>query len=676
MGFSNTLKSNAVNEWKDYYLDYDKLRAKVKNPDFRAVLYNEVIKINNFYFLLERKAVDEKNTLFSDIMAEFPGETGRELRVQSGNTDVEAEPTKTRGVSELEEIDDHDLNTVGGNNTNVNESTGNENKSMMQSEGLASFIPLKKGYARRKKEKHITEFLHSLVKIKAYRDLNATGLLKLAKKYASFNENQAFYAKFNDRLRETYFYKSKRIDSIRNAVKKMYKQIFAKGQPEKAKTVFRRLGRGGSKTLDVFYMLSGLLIGSASTVIMWSYGDLSKEYSIMTAVNNILLGFVFFGLCLKTFKNFSINYKFIFNFDVVSSMNNSIYFLIISTLMFLNSTLFLLLPEIKEYSTYMQLVIPIVFLFNPFDCVFFNSRIYLVTVYARGFFLPLSTIRFRHFYFIDILQSFRYSLTTIIEYFISDESAGRQYSILIFSIFPFLRGLQCMRRYHSSKLFFPHVANAAKYTLVFACCLLEAIDANQDHASPSHSMYGLKYVPRFAMTLASFLWDTFIDWAILRNRYMFPPVFYLIAILINFLIRFMWVFRILLGLLVGTDSMGDHPALLSVFEIVRRSIWTLIRVEVEHLNNCDELKFKKTINLTGGELFYKKDIDENYQTVLDGIMSETEFETEMEDKSEGKEEVAPTYDKLSASEDDSHVEYEDGGSSEQRESTDSHEHSE
>lgn len=642
MGFSNTLKSNSVNEWKDYYLDYDRLRVRIKNRDFRTMLYNEVNKVNSFYFLLEKKAVDEKNNLFSEIISDFPGEYVYDSKAQTEHTDVE--------LSKKKEMEKKDLDDPEG--LDIDFSQTQENKSFLQSEGLASLIPLQNGYMKRKKEKHFTEFLHSLIKIKAYRDLNATGLLKLAKRYSELNQNTVFYEKFHDKLKETYFYKSKRIDSIRNAVKKMYKRVFAKNQPEKAKSVFRRIGKG-SKPLDVFYLISGLLIGISIAMISQFSNEnppgteYFRRFKFTNAVNCIFFGFIFFGLCLKAFKNYSINYKFIFNFDVVSLLNNSIYFLLVSILMFINNTLFLLGKKF-EYLPLIQMTIPLMFMFNPFDCLFLNSRLYVIGAFGRSLLLPISTIRFRHFYFVDVLQSFRYPLEIITTYFIPGES-GERYALMLFSFFPIVRILQCLKRFSSSKLLFPHIANAIKYTFVLSTVILEILE--KLYKDTQH-LTTIKYVVKWISTISSFMWDIFVDWMIMRNRYTFPHGFYGFALGLNFLVRFYWMAP-LLSEFVSKEQIKSHKWMECLFEIFRRTVWTMIRVEVEHLNNCDELKVKKSINLTAGELFYKKDIEESFQTNMSNLITETEFETEMEGN-KTEESV-----RMETTEEESKVEYED-----------------
>lgn len=559
-------------------------------------------------------------------------------------------------------------------NKRISKKPESGNKSFIQAEGFSSLIPLKKGYTRRKKEKHITEFLHSLVKIKAYRDLNATGLLKLAKRYAYLNKNDNFYQKFNEKLRETYFCKSKRIDAIRNAVKKMYKQIFAKGQPEKAKTVFRRLGKG-TKTFDIFYLISGVLIGVASTILIWKFDADSEDYMFTLAINSIFFACILFGLCLKAFKNFSINYKFIFNFDVASSINNSIYLLIVSSMFFLNNLMFLLNNGKSRYLSCFQISLPLIFLINPLDMFYLNSRIYLVSVYARGILLPISTIRFRHFYFVDVLQSFKYPFKLVVGHFLGDANLVKRFPLLMFSFFPIVRIFQCLKRFSVSKLPFPHIANLGKYILAVTLVYLEVFEETFTWIPDMKNFF------KFITTLASFLWDVLVDWAIYRNRYMFPGLFYIFAVCANFLIRFYWIIPIITQQLFNVDIMDIMNApytriIVSISEIIRRFIWTMIRVEVEHLNNCDELKFKNAISLTAGELFYKKDIEESYQANMSSIATETEFETEMEDKKEEAYRPAILASENTGTEDDSIAEGVDLAGYDRRDSAESHEDSE
>jgi hypothetical protein len=51
--------------------------------------------------------------------------------------------------------------------------------------------------------------------------------------------------------------------------------------------------------------------------------------------------------------------------------------------------------------------------------------------------------------------------------------------------------------------------------------------------------------------------------------------------------------------------LGEYP--IAFLEVNRRFLWTLLRVEHEHLNNCDQLKALSSLKLPLEDLFYKKD---------------------------------------------------------------------
>ena len=104
-------------------------------------------------------------------------------------------------------------------------------------------------------------------------------------------------------------------------------------------------------------------------------------------------------------------------------------------------------------------------------------------------------------------------------------------------------------------------------------------------------------------SLTSLTWDIFVDFSIFRSRFMFPIGVYLSFIGYDIICRFLWIGEIIKSL----DNNITFEIVTSIMEIIRRFIWTLIRVEVEHLNNCNELKLNKALKLTSGELFYKKD---------------------------------------------------------------------
>lgn len=667
MSFANNIRSNAVPEWKDFYVDYEELRSKMKHKDYRQLLSGELTKINNFYFLLEKKSVDEKNKIFDDVFTELPDENYEDLRAQTECTDEDSDSTHASNSSfneshrsiesdtdfkRVSKISDkmtknvmngderrkliHDDNkSIIDNNalpdqstTDVEERSSSEStwkqRQLQIEASLKKFMKMPRAITRRKKEKNITEFLHSLIKITAYRDLNSSALLKLAKRYANIKKNPKFFEEFSQKVKSSYFYKSQRIERIRAAIKKLYKRMFAKNEPEKARAVFNRIKRG-IKSSDWLFILSGLFIGISITIGLIFKSPWNKGNDTFWGITSIYIGFILFGFCLKVFKYLQINYKYIFNFDVSSSMNNSLYLVAVSSLLILNVSTLVIIDSLAarekivqttiEYCESiciaLQLLIPMI----PCDILFYNSRIYLLGVFAHAVFRPLSTVRFRHFYFIDVAQSFAFSFKEILK------SLGvmNPYILTAFvSMFPIIRILQSLKRYTASKIRFPHLMSCAKFSLAILFGASRVAEIKHDHFITISILLGI------LNTLFGLFWDLFMDWQIMRSRYIYSKAAYVVIISFNILTRFLWTVKYLFG--------HDRPVFEGIAEIIRRFLWTLVRVEAEHLNNCDELKTKNIINLTAGELFYKKDQDEAYVDHSGSEMEIMDTDDEIENK--------------------------------------------
>lgn len=642
MGFENSIKNNAVPEWRDFYVSYDVLRTRICRKDFQSGLENELRKINDFYFLLEKHAVEEKDNIFDDVFTEVPDENFEDLRAQTENTD-DAGPEKPkldslRGAtlssahskSKNQGLDAEATEAVHGRGTSGEDEDHTSSESIQSwnrrrrsvETGLRRFMKMPRAITRRKKEKNITEFLHSLVRITSFRDMNASALLKLAKRHSDLTNNPQFYEKFSEKVKSSYFCKSKRVDSIKAAIKQLYKRLFAKNQPEKAKMVFKRIKKE-LKSSDWLFILSGILIGLSFALAFTYHPPQSADSGFFWGIITVYAGFLLFGFCLKIFKMMHINYKFIFNFDVCSNMNNSLYLAAVSVSMFLSITAFLTIDRITAASNWawkedatkigyaLVLLAQLVVFILPFDLLFYNSRIYLIGVFGHAILQPLSTVRFRHFYFADVAQSFSYSIKQVACFF---GVRSAPILLLLTFVFPSIRILQCLKRYSTSKMWFPHVVNCFKYGLAMSFGISRLMEVLHKEYEPMSIFLGL------CNGAAGLLWDMLMDWHILRGRYVYPKPLYVFIVVYDMAFRMIWLFRY---------YSIDLSVWEAIAEVVRRFLWTLLRVEVEHLNNCNELRTKSTINLTSGELFYKRDQEDVY-----GGKSDTEPETETETETE------------------------------------------
>jgi xenotropic and polytropic retrovirus receptor 1 len=636
MRFSNTLKSNQVNEWKDKYLAYDELKSLVSSDKerFKKRIHEELSKISDFYFVLEKKGVEEKEEIFEDVntylmdrkfagdlrvqsehsqekMGYLRGEVASDSHVCDGRTSVQEEARSPHNKKQLAGNESDDEEAAGRSNESEDDQESllfgrDELNSGSKKRGLERIFKFPRQLEKRKREKNIHELLHALITIKRYKELNYTGMIKLSKRYDRHHPSEKFHDAFVKKLNDSYFNKSKRIDLVHKAVKALYKRVFAEDDPKKARIVFSNL-RKKNRSDPLSSFLAGLL-GGASLVIGFSmdFGERRKDRDLFMAMSLIYYGCFLFGGCLLIFKRSYINYKFIFNFDVCSSMNASRYLLLVAMFALINSLGTYLNTRFMGLDPYWLVLLQLLILAAPLRILCCSSRFYLLSTFLRIILLPLSLVRFRHFYFADVAQSFMFCLKKIVLY---DTCSGWKIEGLFGSCFSIIRFLQCLRRYRDTRLGFPHIANASKY--IISMLAVMAI-ARSEKAGGDPDTLVLRRILAAFSTVFCTAWDILIDWGIVRDKMMYPRLVYGAAVLLNIGCRLAWLvsqFRCMNGFL------------LAFIEISRRFVWTVFRVECEHLNNCSEFRSKQSILLTSRDLFYKKDYEANVQS------SETEHDS-------------------------------------------------
>jgi hypothetical protein len=95
-------------------------------------------------------------------------------------------------------------------------------------------------------------------------------------------------------------------------------------------------------------------------------------------------------------------------------------------------------------------------------------------------------------------------------------------------------------------------------------------------------------------TSYSYYWDLSNDWCIFRKNKLIPRFCLRIAIVLNLFLRFNWI------LTVNTFLLFDKVLLSFIFsclEIIRRYIWAIFRVELEHTHNIDHFRVINDIPL-------------------------------------------------------------------------------
>lgn len=178
---------------------------------------------------------------------------------------------------------------------------------------------------------------------------------------------------------------------------------------------------------------------------------------------------------------------------------------------------------------------------------------------------------------------------------------------LLLANFPsFLRLKQCLQEYNESRREnVTHALNALKYSTAFLPTISMIL-----FKTGVLKTQGLWYFSTFINSSYSFYWDITNDWNfgffvnflsskpdtnLLRNKLLYNKTAYIVAIVIDLQLRFLWVYKLLFVNSAGVQS-GTFPQfvvllfttelgnfLLEILEIFRRWVWVFLKIETEYV---------------------------------------------------------------------------------------------
>jgi len=171
--------------------------------------------------------------------------------------------------------------------------------------------------------------------------------------------------------------------------------------------------------------------------------------------------------------------------------------------------------------------------------------------------------------------------------------------IPILAAFPLLvRIYQNLYLTYTKKKTWPFFFNALKYAFAHQVVILSTLRPTFVTASPL--FFGVFVVT----SLATFVWDVYVDWGLgrcqhrmLRDRLMFPrKIYYYAAIIVDFVLRFTWTLTLVSS---GYLTSLTNPKILiplgpnvpaNFLELCRRTMWCILKIENEHLNNTMQFR--------------------------------------------------------------------------------------
>ena len=226
---------------------------------------------------------------------------------------------------------------------------------------------------------------------------------------------------------------------------------------------------------------------------------------------------------------------------------------------------------------------------------------------------PFGKVRFRDFFFADVITSMGVPLKDLGTIVLLDASLENHeenkvsegiktilpyYVILVGFLPSWWRFCQCLNKYYNHNAV-TQLYNAGKY---FSKMIPHAIVLFYSKCNKIDGEgFILFLLSMLFATFYSLVWDYYMDWGLFRSKekgkYMlreviqYPANFYYFAMVINFLLRFFWVFSIFY---LFQDDFSQEYQILAFLnmmsEAIRRTIWALIRIENEFHNNLENYR--------------------------------------------------------------------------------------
>jgi hypothetical protein len=464
---------------------------------------------------------------------------------------------------------------------------------LMQNGGL--YYQIKKLIKKKQRnyyEIFINEFLEN------YQKLNKIGFVKIIKKFDKRNETNLSNEILNNYIENNVFTDS----TCHEYLKKIIIETTEFFDNKKQAMYF--LGRNNKPIKDEFtFFKSGMYIGLSIPMIILSIIKIFTDnltsgiwYPILyiyAGMFILILSLFGFGIDVYIWRKFRINYIFIFELNWGDTLTWKQFFTFTSISLLLWSTsLILTVYQVNHYK-YIPLIligISLLLLAFPAKYFFYSSRMWFMKTLFRVFTPGFTNVLFKDFFIADLMVSLSFfwsSLYVLICFYISKgegQCKPNQSFItpILISIPLIIRVIQCIK-IHTKKQFF----NALKYTLTIGSVFASSFNV-------IIHITVVWIILAVISTSYSYYWDLSNDWCIFRKNKLIPRFWLRIAIVLNLFLRFNWI------LTVNTFLLFDKVLLSFIFsclEIIRRYIWALFRVELEHTHNIDHFRVINDIPL-------------------------------------------------------------------------------
>ncbi|KAK7094735.1 solute carrier family 53 member 1-like [Littorina saxatilis] len=514
-----------------------------------------------------------------------------------------------------------------------------------------------------------SEFYLSLILLQNYQTLNFTGFRKILKKHDKLMQTNHGAEWRLAHVESAPFYTNKEVDHFIKDVETCVTSELEGGDRSKAMKRLRVPPLGDQQhpwtnfktgfCLGMFLVLVIVIVLSA--YFTDHHSDWEPALRMYRGMFLIIFDLFLLGVNTYGWRSSGVNHVLIFEIDPRNHLSHTelmevAAFLAVlwsgSVLGYLYSGFMGIPPMAMPLSMAGLLILLLV---NPIKFFCYRARMWLLRILFRIFTAPFHHVGFADFWLADQLNSlvtvmldFQY---LICYYAFEVEWLGTErepvctksiYGVraIVACLPAWFRFAQCLRRYRDTKLIFPHVVNAGKYSTTFFVQLFSTlyrvhIELHGDGYRQNSVFFWLLIVATVASSCYTYTWDIKMDWGLLdkgagENKFLREEVvyafkaYYYFAMIEDFILRFIWTLKVSIAeaMLINSEILGTILALLEVF---RRFVWNFFRLENEHLNNCGQFRAVRDISIGP--------IDSNFEQQLIDIMdADDDVETRMADR--------------------------------------------